>query len=69
MTNFADQRLLELRRLREALEDARRHLEELDAHLLKYRPSAQALRAPANSECNFARHVAAGLEKLRQNQS
>jgi hypothetical protein len=67
MSDIIDPRLQELKRLHHALESAREHLEELDAQLLKCRPGAAATLSPANPECNFARYVAAGLEKARKN--
>lgn len=69
MSDVADPRLQELKRLRSALEAARLHLEELEAHLLKYRHDAQALMPPANPECNFALHVAAAMERTRHHRA
>lgn len=66
MDNVPDPRIRELKRLQLALEDASRHLDELEARLLKYLPDATLPMRSVNSECGFAAHVAAGLEKVRQ---
>jgi hypothetical protein len=64
-----DPRIRELKRLQLALNDASRHLDELEARLLKYLPVAGPQRRSSSSECGFAAQVAIGLEKIRHKQA
>ena len=68
MSRVQDPRLLELRRLQRALEEARKHLEEVEARALR-RPTIvpQPPTPPElSSENNFAWHIQAGIGKLRR---
>jgi len=69
MDNLPDPRIRELKRLQLALEDASRHLDELEARLLEYMADAAVQTRSVNSKCGFAAHVAAGLEKVRHKQA
>ena len=66
MDNVPDPRIRELKRLQLALEDASRHLDELEARLRKYLPDTTVEMSSVNSKCGFAAHIAAGLQKVRQ---
>ena len=68
MGSSQDPRLLELKRLRLALDAASKHLDEFEARALRRPPKATVrTKSELTAENAFAEHVAVGLAKLRQN--
>ena len=69
MDIVSDPRLRELKRLQLALDEASKHLDELEARLLKYLPDGGHRKGSSSSECGFASQVAIGLEKICHKQA
>lgn len=67
MNEIGDSRLQELKRLHVAMDAAQQYLEEFEIQLSKCCCAEGQPKVKANPDCNFARHVAAGLQKVRQN--